>query len=188
MSELGSAISADLARYLRESQSRGAKVGALIQQYGLQATIVYRIGRWLKHRSRQPWWWPLVIPGWLFYLPAAWFMRAGYGVHLDLSADIGPGLYVGHFGNILVANCVMGPGCNVGEQTRVGSLEEKNGPRIGARVWLGGHSVVSGNVQIGDGATIGAGARVGNDVPPRALIMGNPSRVISRDYDNSAIL
>ena len=49
-------------------------------------------------------------------------------------------------------------------------------------------SLITGNVSIGDGATIGAGAHVSGDVPARALLMGNPARMMSRDYDNSAIL
>jgi serine O-acetyltransferase len=183
-----SAMCADIKRYLRESTSRGAVLQALVQQYGLQATLVYRLGRALRLRARQMWWWPLVLPGWIVYWPAALFVRAAYGIRLALSADIGPGLYVGHFGGIELVNCTLGPGCNIGEQTRIGTRADRAGPRIGARVWMGGHVVIAGNVNVGDGATIGAGAHVTADVPARALLMGNPARVMSRDYDNSAIL
>jgi serine O-acetyltransferase len=182
------AMGADIARYLRESKTRGDRINALLYQYGLQATLVYRLGRELVRRRRQVWFWPLLLPGWLLYWPAALFMRKGYGVRLALSADIGPGLYVGHFGGIELQNCTLGPGCNVGEQTRVGTANHSKGPRIGARVWIGGHAVVTGDITIGEGATIGAGARGTGDVPARALLMGNPARMISRDYDNSAIL
>ena len=182
------AMCADLGRYLRGSRSRGALIRALMQQYGLQATLVYRFGRELKRRRWQFWWWPLTLPGWVVYGPVALFMRTAYGIRLALSADIGPGLYVGHFGGIELVNCTLGRGCSIGEQNRVGARTEPSGPRIGERVWLGGHVTISGNVSVGDGATIGAGARVTADVPARALLMGNPARVMSRDYDNSAIL
>jgi maltose O-acetyltransferase len=55
-------------------------------------------------------------------------------------------------------------------------------------VWIGGHAKVLGGITVGDGATIGAGALITNDVPSRALMMGSPARVMSRDYDNMAIL
>lgn len=181
-------IGADIERYLRESKSPSAALAALVQQHGLQATIVYRFGRELKRRQGQFWVWPLLLPAWLLYWPAALFMRAGYGIRLSLSADIGRGFYVGHFGGIELSNCMLGPGCNVGEQTKVGSPTEPLGPKIGARVWIGGHARVSGCVNIGDGATIGSGALITSDVPPRALMMGSPARMISRDYDNSGIL
>jgi len=188
MSGIRAAIGADINRYLRESTSRGAVVRALLQQYGLQATVVYRLGRALQQRRWQFWWWPLSLPGWIVYWPAALFMRAAYGIHLALSADIGAGLYIGHFGGIELVNCTLGPGCNIGEQNRIGTHAEAVGPRLGARVWIGGHVAITGNVSVGDGATIGAGANVSADVPARALLMGNPARVMSRDYDNSAIL
>lgn len=188
MSGMRAAMSADVRRYLRDSTSRGAVVQALLQQYGLQATLVYRLGRELRRRRWQFWWWPLTLPGWLLYWPAALFVRAAYGIRLGLSADIGAGLYVGHFGGIELTHCTLGPGCNIGEQTRIGTRTATDGPRLGERVWLGGHVVITGNLSIGDGATVGAGAHVSSDVPPRALIMGNPARVMSRDYDNSAIL
>ena len=188
MSGMRSAMGADIRRYLRGSTSRGAIVQAVLQQYGLQATLVYRFGRALWLRRWQFWWWPLTVPGWLLYWPPALYVRAAYGIRLALSADIGSGLYVGHFGGIEIVNCTLGAGCSIGEQNRIGTRTEAAGPRLGERVWLGGHVQITGNVSVGDGATVGAGAHVTSDVPPRALLMGNPARVMSRDYDNSAIL
>jgi len=48
--------------------------------------------------------------------------------------------------------------------------------------------VIQGDITIGDGATIGAGAYVKEDVLPNSLVLGNPARVIQRDYDNSNFL
>jgi serine O-acetyltransferase len=115
-------------------------------------------------------------------------MGAGYGIRLSLSANIGSGFYMGHFGGIELSNCVLGPGCSVGEMTTISSAAPLRGPTIGARVWIGGHVRISGAVSVGDDATIGSGARIASDVPPRALMMGSPARMISRDYDNTRIL
>ena len=50
---------------------------------------------------------------------------------------------------------------------------------IGNDVWIGHHAVVLPSVRsIGDGAVIGAGAIVGRDVPPYAIVHGNPARVV----------
>ncbi len=115
-------------------------------------------------------------------------MRAGYGIRLSLSADIGTGFYMGHFGGIDLSNCVLGPGCSVGEQTTIGSATQLRGPTIGARVWIGGHARISGAVSVGDDATIGSGALITSDVPPRALMMGSPARIAFRNYNNTRIL
>lgn len=45
-------------------------------------------------------------------------------------------------------------------------------------VWLGTRVVVLPGVQIGRGAIVGAGAVVTRDVPPYAIVGGNPARVI----------
>lgn len=50
---------------------------------------------------------------------------------------------------------------------------------IGNDVWLGHNAIINSNVkEIGDGAVIGAGAVVFKDVPPYAIIVGNPGRVV----------
>lgn len=49
---------------------------------------------------------------------------------------------------------------------------------IGNDVWVGGNAVILGGVTIGDGAVIGAGAIVTKDVPPYAIMGGNPARLI----------
>lgn len=50
--------------------------------------------------------------------------------------------------------------------------------RIGNFVWFGNRVTVVGNVTIGDGAIIAAGAVVTKDVPPYAIVGGNPARII----------
>lgn len=44
---------------------------------------------------------------------------------------------------------------------------------IGNDVWIGCNSLIMGGVHIGDGAVIGAGARISHDVPPYAIVIGN---------------
>lgn len=45
-------------------------------------------------------------------------------------------------------------------------------------VWLGVRALVLPGVTIGRGAVVGAGAVVTRDVPPMAIVAGNPARVI----------
>ena len=56
---------------------------------------------------------------------------------------------------------------------------------IGDCVWFGNRVTVVGNISIGDGAIIAAGAVVTKDVPPLAIVGGNPAKVIKfRDSDH----
>ena len=49
---------------------------------------------------------------------------------------------------------------------------------IGNDVWIGGHTVVTQGVAIGDGTVIGAGSVVTRDIPAGVVAVGNPCRVV----------
>ena len=50
--------------------------------------------------------------------------------------------------------------------------------RIEDDVWIGARVVILPGVTVHTGAVIGAGAVVGKDVPPYAVVVGVPARVI----------
>lgn len=188
MSRFSALVRADIARSLNDqAYTRWQALGALRREFGLQALLVYRFGRLLRSGRRQLLLWPLLSAGWLLYLPAAALIRGCYGIRLALSADIGPGCLVRHFGGIEVVNCRLGARCSVGQQTRVGRAAEPEGPHIGDGAWVGAHAQVWGAIQVGDGATVAPGARLNRNVPANALVVGDPARVVAR-YDNSPIL
>ena len=58
---------------------------------------------------------------------------------------------------------------------------------IGHDVWLGTGATVMPGVTIGEGAIIGAKAVVGSDIPPYAVAVGNPARVIKLRFPNNVI-
>lgn len=53
----------------------------------------------------------------------------------------------------------------------------RGGVVIGNDVWLGHQALVLSGVTIGHGAIIGAGSVVRHDIPPYAIVAGNPARV-----------
>lgn len=56
---------------------------------------------------------------------------------------------------------------------------------IGDFVWLGNRVTIVGNVTIGEGAIVAAGSLVCKDVPPCAIVGGNPAKIIKyRDKDH----
>ncbi len=54
---------------------------------------------------------------------------------------------------------------------------------IGNDVWLGYEALVLPGVTIGDGAIVAAASVVAADVPPYAIVAGNPARVVRRRYE-----
>ncbi|MBD3241677.1 MAG: antibiotic acetyltransferase [Chitinivibrionales bacterium] len=59
------------------------------------------------------------------------------------------------------------------------NLIRRNGLAIGNDVFIGHNAILLPPVErVGDGAVIGAGAVVNRDVPPYAVVVGNPARVV----------
>ncbi|MFM7134021.1 MAG: CatB-related O-acetyltransferase [Planctomycetota bacterium] len=64
----------------------------------------------------------------------------------------------------------------------------RRGPTIvGSDVWLGLECCVLPGVRIGDGAIVGARAMVTKDVPPYAVVAGNPARIIRMRHDEATV-
>lgn len=69
------------------------------------------------------------------------------------------------------------------------NISSKN-PRqiiIGHDVWIGHGATIMGGVKIGNGAVIGAKAVVAKDIPPYAIAVGNPARVVKYRFDEETI-
>lgn len=59
---------------------------------------------------------------------------------------------------------------------------------IGNDVWIGTNALIMPNVRkIGDGAVVAAGAVVNKDVPPYAVVVGNPARVVRFRFPENVI-
>jgi acetyltransferase-like isoleucine patch superfamily enzyme len=79
--------------------------------------------------------------------------------------------------HVFIAPCVMTTNDNfMGRTERRHELTKGATIRRGARV--GGGAVLCPGVEIGEEAFVGAGAVVTKNVPPRALVVGNPARVL----------
>jgi acetyltransferase-like isoleucine patch superfamily enzyme len=59
--------------------------------------------------------------------------------------------------------------------------------RIGNDVWIGSNATIMSGVTIGDGAAVAADSCVTRDVPPYAIVGGNPAVVLRRRFDESTI-
>lgn len=62
-------------------------------------------------------------------------------------------------------------------------IEERKGITIGNDVFIGANVTILDGVTIEDGAVIGAGAVVSKDIPPYAVAVGCPIRVIRYRFD-----
>lgn len=58
---------------------------------------------------------------------------------------------------------------------------------IGSDVWIGTGAMLLSGVTVGHGAVIGARAVVSRDVPPYAIVAGNPGRVVKSRFDADTV-
>lgn len=58
---------------------------------------------------------------------------------------------------------------------------------FGNDVWMGQNVTIMGGVKIGNGAVIGANAVVAKNIPPYAVAVGNPARVVKYRFDETTI-
>lgn len=58
---------------------------------------------------------------------------------------------------------------------------------IGNDVWIGENALILDGISIGDGAIIGAGSVITKNVPPYAVVAGNPAEIKSYRFGNFAI-
>ncbi|RKS80590.1 succinyltransferase-like protein [Motilibacter peucedani] len=115
------------------------------------------------------------------------------GLHLrDAGAviEIGGGTFVNHRTEIVAHERVsIGRGCLLAWDVLVVDSDSHSvdgAPRtspvvIGDRVWVGARATVLKGVTVGEGAVVAAGAVVTRDVPARALVGGNPARVLREE-------
>ena len=106
------------------------------------------------------------------------------GICLPRDAQIGGGLYLPSFGAIILARGSIGENCTIEQNVTLGIAgrgEERGLPTIGNRVFIGAGSMIVGKITIGDDAYIFPGSVVTRSVPPRAVVMGYPARLVSHD-------
>lgn len=72
-----------------------------------------------------------------------------------------------------------------------GDRTSKGDVIIGNDVWIGMNTLILSGITIGDGAVVAAGSVVVKDIPPYAIVGGNPARVLKKrfsEYEISELL
>lgn len=136
----------------------------------------------------------------------------GIKVRIPASCEVWGGVigdysYIGEYSSIPYA--IIGKYCSIGERCSIGGWQHDYGristsPRvyreilvqdysdqnqqvvIGNDVWIGDNVVILKG-KIGDGAVIGAGAVVTSNIPPYAIAVGNPAKVIKYRFQEDKI-
>jgi serine acetyltransferase len=185
-------LMADARFYQHLRRSRNGRAGSLawtlLSNRGLWLLTFHRIAYYcVRHRNvRAPLWWcARILQG----------LGTGFSVLLcrsDLSGDCeitGP-TYLSNRGYLICGARSIGAGSLIHERCTLGyavARRTEGRPIIGRNVWIGPNSIIVGAITVGDGATVLPGSFVTYSVPPAAVVKGNPSAIVRRDFDNSEL-
>lgn len=132
--------------------------------------------------------------------------KFSHHVFISEFTKIGSYNYVGPY--TMMNNCEMGNFCSVGPGVKIGQAEHskeyfttsqmlskplinyslnKEKSIIGNDVWLAANVVILQGIEIGDGAIVGANAVVTKDIPPYAIAVGMPAKVINYRFSKDMI-
>jgi serine acetyltransferase len=104
------------------------------------------------------------------------------GIDIPVSTKIGPGLAIHHgFGLVIHDQAVLGSNITLRQGVTIGAKAgSKNAPVVHDYVSFGSGCQVIGDVTIGEGSSIGAGAVVTKSVIAGSRMVGNPARPLPR--------
>lgn len=184
---LSQAMRGDLDRYLYQLDgtarlTAGRLLRVLVLFPGLWALVAYRLTHQCLHRVR-PRFLGKVLAGCFF--AAQRIALVLFGIEIDSHAHIGTGLFVNHFGGIVIgpssigANCNISHGVTLGRSSLTAGTAQDDVPTLGDRVWLGPGAIVAGPITLGDDVTVAGNSLVTHDVPARGVAKGVPAKIVS---------
>jgi len=169
-------IRADLAAVAKLKGRPFPTLGAyadLLTLPGAWAVLIYRVATWLHDHHLRP------LSRLCYFANVVLF-----GADLAPGSRVGPGLAIAH-----PVFCGWGSGLRMGRDVvisggvrfgtaAVDDSERAGEPVVGDGCYFLDAAKVLGHVTIGDHAVVAANALVLDDVPPAAVVVGSPARII----------
>ena len=170
-------VQADAFRYTGQT-GRSAVWRAYRESPGFRFTYHLRHVAYLAARRRSP-----ALVRYVFHRLLLNRYRFRYGFDISPTTVIGPGLYLGHFGGVVISpHAVLGSNINIAQGVTIGAASRgarKGTPTLEDRVWVGAHAILVGKITVAEAALVAPGAYVNFDVPALGLVLGNPGKVVA---------
>lgn len=113
-------------------------------------------------------------------------------VDIHPAARIGRGILMDHATGIVIGEtAVVGDNVSLLHEVTLGGTGKESGdrhPKVRGGVLIGAGAKLLGNIEIGEGAKIGAGSVVLEDVPAHHTVVGVPARIVGRTIDEQPAL
>lgn len=140
---------------------------------GFQALQAYRLSHWLWNSGRKP----------MAYLMQN-RMSEVFAVDIHPAARIGKGILLDHATSLVIGEtAVVEDNVSILHEVTLGGTGKETGdrhPKVRRSVLIGAGAKILGNVEIGEGAKVGAGSVVLENVPPHYTVAGVPAQIVGR--------
>ena len=107
-----------------------------------------------------------------------------FGVDIHPAAKIGTGIFIDHATGVVIGEtAVIEDDVSMLHEVTLGGTGKDTGdrhPKVRRGVLIGAGAKILGNVVIGEGAKVGAGSVVLNDVPAHTTVAGVPAKTIGK--------
>jgi serine O-acetyltransferase len=113
-----------------------------------------------------------------------------FGIEVSSKLSIGPGLVIPHTYGTVIGAGYIGNNVTIFQQVTLGarsadfSDDPMTRPRVADGVIISAGAKILGPVNLGECCVIGANAVVLQDIPPGALAVGVPARIVLRTTSN----
>lgn len=148
---------------------------------GFHSLQSHRIGHWLWHNQRQS-------MG-LFFQNR---VSVKFGVDIHPAARMGQGIMLDHATGLVIGEtAVVGNNVSILQSVTLGGtgkIEGDRHPKIGDGVLISAGAKILGNIRVGEGAKVGAGSVVLEDVPAHTTVAGVPAKVVGRPETDAPAL
>jgi len=140
---------------------------------GFHALQIHRVAHWLWSQERH---------SLAFFLQNQ--VSTIFNVDIHPAAKIGCGIMFDHATGLVVGEtAVIEDDVSILHGVTLGGTGKDSGdrhPKVRKGVLIGANATVIGNLEIGEGAKIGAGSVVMKDVPPHVTVAGIPAKIIGK--------
>lgn len=149
--------------------------GRSLRNGGFWTLAVYRFGRWsLAQQSKPVRWATSKVYGGLKMV-----CELATGVLLERTTEVGEDLHIIHTGMVSIhPEARIGRRVGIMHGVTIGTNMGPEVPTIGDDVFIGCNASILGGVTVGNGARIAANSLVITDVPPGAVAIGVPAKVM----------
>lgn len=148
---------------------------------GYHALQSQRIAHWLWNNGRQS--------------MALFFQNrisVKFSVDIHPAARMGKGIMLDHATGLVIGEtAIVGDNVSILQSVTLGGTgkdEADRHPKIGNGVLISAGAKILGNIRVGEGAKVGAGSVVLEEVPPHTTVAGVPAKVVGRPASDQPAL